>query len=83
MKSEIKNIAERIAFYRKQKGWTHNRLAEAVGFSRNTIVRYENGESTPSYGKLIELAAALELDPLLLIADKELADYLREAGVKS
>ena len=37
-----KTIGERIANFRKKKGWTQNQLAEKIGLTQGLISAYEN-----------------------------------------
>ena len=48
-------ICENIQYLRKKKNLTQEALAERVGVSRQTIVKWEGGESVPD----LEMAGAL------------------------
>lgn len=62
-------IGENILTARKHAGLTQEALAEAVGVSRQTIAKWEAGESTPDLDMAGALAKALEisLDDLVQI----------------
>lgn len=62
-------IGENILTARKHAGLTQEALAEAVGVSRQTIAKWEAGESTPDLAMAGALAKALEisLDDLVQI----------------
>lgn len=62
-------ISENILTARKHAGLTQEALAEAVGVSRQTIAKWEAGESTPDLAMAGALAKALEisLDDLVQI----------------
>jgi transcriptional regulator with XRE-family HTH domain len=46
---------------RKDKGWTQQALAEAVGLHVNQIKRYEAGAAQPTLEALVRLAKALHV----------------------
>jgi len=52
----LKEIGERIKKVRKELGLTQEDMAKKLGMSRNSIIRYENGEAVPSrkFLKLLE-----------------------------
>jgi len=60
-------IGENIQYFRKGMNLTQEALAERVGVSRQTIAKWEAGESAPDLALAGRLAAALEvsLDELI------------------
>lgn len=55
-------IAKRLKEYRKQKGWTQQKLAEKTGLSFNTITKIEQGiGDSPTLKTLLKLSEALEI----------------------
>jgi transcriptional regulator with XRE-family HTH domain len=54
----------RLKSFREAQGLTQTKLAEMVGVKRLTIVRYESGETEPSYSVLLLLQTALGLKSL-------------------
>ena len=62
-------IGKNLQKLRKQKSLTQEALAEAVGVARQTIAKWESGESTPDLEMSGRLASALEvtLDDLINI----------------
>lgn len=48
--------------YRERKGMTHEQLANAVGCSRQTIVKLETGVSEPKLNLAIKIADVLGMD---------------------
>lgn len=71
-------ICKNIQAFRKQANMTQEALAEKVGVARQTIVKWESGESSPdleSAGKLAE-ALGISVDDLVnapegeVVADK-------------
>ena len=67
-------IGKNLQKLRKQKNLTQEALAEAVGVARQTIVKWEAGESTPDLEMSGRLASALEitLDDLVNAPEDEL-----------
>lgn len=47
---------EKLLELRKQKGWSQEELGEKINVSRQTISKYEVGQSTPEMDKLIEIS---------------------------
>ena len=55
-------LAKRVKEYRKQKGWTKQKLAEKTGLSFNTITKIEQGIcDSPTLKTLLKLADALRV----------------------
>lgn len=52
-------LANSIKALRKQRGYTQQQLAEKAGISRNSIIKYENGDMSPSVQALQLIAMAL------------------------
>ena len=52
-------LSENIRRYRKQLGLTQEQLAEAVGVSRQTVAKWESGETSPDLEHAAALAEAL------------------------
>jgi len=67
-------IGKNLQKLRKQKSMTQEALAEAVGVARQTIAKWEAGESTPDLEISGRLASALEvtLDDLVNAPEDEL-----------
>ena len=67
-------IGKNLQKLRKQKSLTQEALAEAVGVARQTIAKWEAGESTPDLEISGRLASALEvtLDDLVNAPEDEL-----------
>ena len=47
---------------RKEKGLTQEELAEKFGVSSRSVSRWENGNTMPELGVLVELAEFYEVD---------------------
>lgn len=66
MKSEhyeiLKKLGLNIAYYRKLKGFSQNKLAETVNISRTHMSRIETAECSVSVTLLIDLCNALDIE---------------------
>jgi transcriptional regulator with XRE-family HTH domain len=53
---------KKLAEFRKQKGWSQERLAKESGISYNTLIKLErNGIKNPKIETVIKLADALKV----------------------
>jgi len=53
-------LNQKVKEFRKQKGWTQQKLAEKTGLSFNTITKIEQGiGDSPTLKTLVKLADAL------------------------
>ncbi len=50
------NFAERLMTLRKQRGWSQEELGSQIGVTRQTVSKWEMGQSTPELEKLVELS---------------------------
>ena len=55
------NIAENIKLFRKEKGFTQEQLAEAMGVSVGAVSKWESGASVPELSLIMELADFFEV----------------------
>lgn len=69
-------FGERLKKGREAKGLSQKALGEALGISRETISKYENGERFPSFDRAISIAVFLNVSLLYLagLADHEYLD---------
>lgn len=58
---------DRLRQLRRQAGLTQKKLGELIGAGESTISEWESGKRSPDIGKLPEIAAALKVDPRLLL----------------
>ena len=59
----LARIGLNILFYRKQKGYTQQQLAELTSYSKNHIQQVETAKTLPSVIALLDIAEALEIPP--------------------
>lgn len=55
------NIANRIQWLRKQKGFSQEELADKVGVSRQAVSKWESEQSTPDLEKIIAMSELFEV----------------------
>jgi transcriptional regulator with XRE-family HTH domain len=67
----MRNIGERIKFYRNNLGLSQEKLASLVGIDRSHIAKIETGESKGSITVLCKLAAALGISVAELLNDEQ------------
>ena len=64
-------FSQNLQRFRNDSGLSQEALAKLTGMARNTIARYESGESPPSFEAIEKLAEALGLDETTLLTDPE------------
>lgn len=55
------NFAEHLTVLRKQRGWSQEDLGNRIGVTRQTVSKWEMGQSTPELEKLVELSRIFEM----------------------
>ncbi len=58
---ELTAIGLNILYYRKEKGYTQQQLADMISYSKNHIQQIETAKATPSVIALLDIAQALEI----------------------
>ena len=80
-------LSNRLAALRRERGYSQEGLAAALGVSRQAVSKWERGESSPDTDNLIALARLyqISLDELLLHAPDGAAEEepASEAGERS
>ena len=73
------SIGKNIQHYRKQRGYTQDQLAEALGITKNGIVKIENGYNLPSLENFVLICEFLNVPSDFILADTnkkfEIASY--------
>lgn len=64
-------LNEKIVFLRKEKNMSQVDLADALGISRQTVSKWENGDSLPDVTNLQALAALFEVSTDELLNDEK------------
>lgn len=60
-KRVLARVGLNILYYRKEKGYTQQQLAEKISYSKNHIQQIETAKATPSVIALLDIAEALEI----------------------
>ena len=55
-------LKDKLQLLRKQNGYSQEQLADKLGIARQTLSKWENGQSTPDATKMIKLAELLDTD---------------------
>jgi len=63
-------LGEKIAHYRRQRKLSQEELAERVGVSRQSVSKWELGESSPEAGKILTLARELGITADELLSEQ-------------
>lgn len=61
------NIGERIKEVRKQKGYTQQKFADALGLKQNTIATYEMNKTAPSERTITDICQKFGVDRTWLV----------------
>ncbi|PTT04990.1 helix-turn-helix domain-containing protein [Caulobacter sp. HMWF025] len=64
-----KIVGRNVRKYRLERGLTQEVFAERCGFAQNYLSDLERGKRNPTIVTLWELAQALEVTPIALLAD--------------
>ena len=70
---------DRIAFLRKQKGWSQSELAKKINASREAIGKQERNEASPSVETAKKIADVFNVTLDFLVDDKATPAYDKEA----
>ena len=74
IKGVIFMLNENLRQHRKAKGWTQDELAERSGYSRSSIINWENGKRAPRTADIDKLAITLGISPRDLINDTNFSE---------
>ena len=73
------NFAEHLTALRKQRGWSQEELGNQIGVTRQTVSKWEMGQSTPELEKLVELSRLFGMSIDRLVGLEETASSYRQA----
>jgi transcriptional regulator with XRE-family HTH domain len=68
-KPDSVRLGERVAAARAERGWSQQRLAEALGVQPSTLSRYETGVRTFPVSSILRVAELLGVRPDSLLVD--------------
>lgn len=66
-------LADKIIQLRKKSGWSQEELAAQMGVSRQSVSKWESGQSIPDLDKILKLSALFNVSTDFLLKD-ELSD---------
>ncbi|TAM77715.1 XRE family transcriptional regulator [bacterium] len=64
--SNVSDIGAVLRDRRKELGKSAAAVSEALGIPRSTLARVESGRTSPSWGLVLGLSQALDLQPVLV-----------------
>jgi transcriptional regulator with XRE-family HTH domain len=73
-------LGKRIRQFRINRGMSQSQLAEKLNVSYQQIQKYEKGDSQIKISRLLQIAKALEMEPLALVPDFTSASKIFEPG---
>lgn len=62
-------LSEKISYYRRKRGYSQQALADMMGVSRQSVSKWETGESLPEVTKLPQLAALFGVTTDFLLSE--------------
>lgn len=65
------NLAEKLTLLRKNSYWSQEELAEKLGVSRQSVSKYESGQSVPEIDKIIKLSEIFGVSTDYLLKEDE------------
>jgi len=68
-------VGNKIKYYRTEKNWTQQKLADKIGISWEMISRYERGSSSP-LKNITKISKALDVTPNQLLDDPDDPEFL-------
>lgn len=75
-------LAEKISEERKKNGWSQEELAEKLSVSRQSVSKWESGQSVPDLNRILELARIFGVTTDYLLKD-EIEEAENVDGFKS
>lgn len=76
-------LAEKIALLRRQKGWSQEELAEKMDISRQSVSKWESGQSIPDLDKIIKISNIFAVSTDYLLKEEGEEETYADAGLQS
>lgn len=77
-------LAEKIALLRKQKGWSQEELADKMDISRQSVSKWESGQSVPDLDKIIKISDIFAVSTDYLLKEEgETEEFASRQGAGS
>lgn len=64
------NLADKIIYLRKKKGWSQEELADRVNVSRQAVSKWESMQAVPDIDKIIQLSEIFDVTTDYLLRDE-------------
>lgn len=68
---DLKELAEKLRYYREASALSHRQVADALGIERSTYTKYETGGSRPRLPVLLKIADIFNVPPEALLPDSK------------
>lgn len=77
-------LAEKIALLRKQKGWSQEELSDKMDISRQSVSKWESGQSVPDLDKIIKISDIFAVSTDYLLKEEgETEEFASRQGAGS
>lgn len=76
-------LAEKISLLRRQKGWSQEELAEKMDISRQSVSKWESGQSIPDLDKIIKISNIFAVSTDYLLKEEGEEEIYADAGLQS
>lgn len=77
------NFNEKLMKLRKEKGLSQQELADVLNVSRQTVSKWELGETTPEIGKLVQISEYFNVKTDELLSNNDNSNKVNTNNVKS
>ncbi len=77
------SVSEKISQLRKNKGLSQEALAEQLGVSRQTVLKWESGEAVPDTDNIISLSRLFNVSTDSLLIDEEPEPVIQQESVQT
>lgn len=68
-KNDLKELSEKLRYYREASALSHQQVANALGIDRSTYTKYETGDSRPRLPTLLRIAEIYNVPVEALLPD--------------
>ena len=63
-------LADKISNLRKKNGWSQEELAQQMGVSRQSVSKWESGQSIPDLDKILKLSTLFNVSTDYLLKEE-------------
>lgn len=76
------NLAEKITLLRKQKGWSQEELADKMDISRQSVSKWESGQSVPELDKILKISDIFAVSTDYLLKEEDAKESFQAKAEK-